>query len=87
VLPDPVLVAREMARVCRPHGRIVMLNHFARPAGSESPVETLLGKIAERFDINWDVNLDAVLSAAGLTRQSVEQVNLPRVSSVVVCKP
>jgi phosphatidylethanolamine/phosphatidyl-N-methylethanolamine N-methyltransferase len=87
VIPDPVLVAREMARVCRPDGRIVMLNHFARTDGAGSPVDAFLGKLAARFDINWHINLDAVLIAAGLTRQSVEQVNLPRVSSVVVCKP
>src|SRR4029453_19184939 len=28
VVPDPVVVAREMRRVCRPGGRIVILNHF-----------------------------------------------------------
>ena len=28
VVPDPVQVALEMRRVCRPGGRIVMLNHF-----------------------------------------------------------
>src|SRR5919197_2905502 len=28
VVPDPVSVAQEMRRVCRPGGRIIILNHF-----------------------------------------------------------
>ena len=31
VVPDPVEVAREMRRVCRPGGRIIILNHFRSP--------------------------------------------------------
>ena len=34
VVPDPVKMMREMIRVCKPGGRIVIINHF----GSENPV-------------------------------------------------
>jgi phosphatidylethanolamine/phosphatidyl-N-methylethanolamine N-methyltransferase len=34
VVPDPVKMMQEMLRVCKPGGRIVIINHF----GSENPV-------------------------------------------------
>ena len=31
VVPDPVQVVGEMRRVCRPGGKIIVLNHFRSP--------------------------------------------------------
>src|SRR5229473_3894407 len=31
VVPDPIVVAREMRRVCRSGGRVIFLNHFRSP--------------------------------------------------------
>ena len=88
VVPDPVRVAREMARVCRPGGRIVLLNHF-QDGERESPVlERLLGRVAERVGgANWQLDLRSFLKEAGLTPRLIEHVNVPRLSSVVVCHP
>ena len=46
VVPDPVQVAREMRRVCRPGGRIVILNHFR----SNSPFAALLERVISPRD-------------------------------------
>ena len=40
VVPDPVQVVREMRRVCRPGGRIMILNHF----NSTNPVISMFEK-------------------------------------------
>jgi phosphatidylethanolamine/phosphatidyl-N-methylethanolamine N-methyltransferase len=83
IVADPVGAAREMLRVCRPGGRIVLLNHF--DAGRGSALNRFLGRLASRSGVNWHVDLRLFLERAGLTAESVELVNIPRVSSVVVC--
>jgi phosphatidylethanolamine/phosphatidyl-N-methylethanolamine N-methyltransferase len=46
VVPDPVRVAQEMLRVCRPGGRIVLLNHFAGIDGPRVALNRVLGRMA-----------------------------------------
>jgi phosphatidylethanolamine/phosphatidyl-N-methylethanolamine N-methyltransferase len=87
VVPDPVRVAREMLRVCRPDGRLVLLNHFDWTAADRRALDRLIGRLAVRLSgVDWSLDLDAFLEKAGLVALSVERVNVPRVSSVVVCR-
>jgi phosphatidylethanolamine/phosphatidyl-N-methylethanolamine N-methyltransferase len=86
VVPDPVKVAREIRRVCRPSGRIVLLNHFGCQEEKGLGLSGLLRRMASGAGVNWDIDLHTLLCAAGLTAQSVHRVNVPRVSSVVVCR-
>lgn len=86
IVPDPVKVAREMLRVCRPAGRLVLLNHFDHTRGGGGLVDRWLGRVVSRIcGANWHVDLQLFLNDAGLTARSVDLVNVPRVSSVVVC--
>src|SRR3954469_24235051 len=45
VVPDPVAVTREMVRVCRPGGRIVILNHFRSKSRLGSWLERLIAPL------------------------------------------
>jgi phosphatidylethanolamine/phosphatidyl-N-methylethanolamine N-methyltransferase len=86
VVPDPVGVAREMIRVCRPGGRIVFLNHFDRVNGEGDAVNRLVGRMAKSVSgVNWDLDFREFVASTGLVPRSVEAVNIPPVSSVVVC--
>src|SRR4029453_7688943 len=49
VVPDPVRVAREMRRVCRPGGRIIVLNHFLSPNPFLSRMEGLFSPFKFQF--------------------------------------
>jgi phosphatidylethanolamine/phosphatidyl-N-methylethanolamine N-methyltransferase len=85
VVPDPLRVAREMLRVCRPTGRFVLLNHFSEANGGRRHLDSWLGRIASRAAVNWHVDLNTFLDEAGLAAVSVERVNRPKVSSLIVC--
>jgi phosphatidylethanolamine/phosphatidyl-N-methylethanolamine N-methyltransferase len=85
VVPDPVRMANEMRRVCRPGGRLVFLNHFDGIAENNA-VTKAIGRMAARIAaVNWNLDLDAFLRAADLRPQTIERVNAAQVSAVVVC--
>ncbi len=87
VVPDPVPVGREMLRVCRPGGRLVLLNHFEGVEGVNAATGRIIGRLATAMTgVNWGLDLSAFVRDAGLTLQSIEPVNFGRVSSVVVCR-
>ena len=86
VVSDPVRAAREMLRVCRPGGRLVLLNHFREIREGDS-VGRFLGRVASHAGgANWNLDLRTLLDGAGLTPVSIDRVNVPRVSSVVLCR-
>jgi phosphatidylethanolamine/phosphatidyl-N-methylethanolamine N-methyltransferase len=83
--PEPVRVAREMRRVCRPGGRIVFLNHFLSSRPLIRGIEQKLTRLTQRIGFRSDVEMYDVLRQAGLMPQSVERVNIPPIWSLVIC--
>jgi phosphatidylethanolamine/phosphatidyl-N-methylethanolamine N-methyltransferase len=85
VVPDPVKVAREMERVCRPGGRIIILNHFLSPNTLMSRVERMISPATIHIGFKADLDLPAFLAQADLDPVSIEKVNVPRWWSLVTC--
>jgi phosphatidylethanolamine/phosphatidyl-N-methylethanolamine N-methyltransferase len=85
VVPDPIKVAREMRRVCRPGGRIIFLNHFLSPNPLVSRAERLMSPFTVHIGFKSDLDLHAFLAQAQLTPISIEKVNIPRIWSLVTC--
>jgi phosphatidylethanolamine/phosphatidyl-N-methylethanolamine N-methyltransferase len=86
VVPDPIAAGREMARVCRRGGRIVLLNHFDGVPETTNLTNEVVGRIANMFSVRWDLALDAFLQQSGLEATAIESVNHPRLSSIVACR-
>ena len=85
VVPDPVKVACEMRRVCRPGGRIIFLNHFLSPNLLVSRVERLISPFTVHIGFKADLDLPGFLAQSALEPVSIEKVNMPRIWSLVTC--
>jgi len=85
VVPDPVAVAREMRRVCRTGGRIVILNHFRSANVVGAKLERIISPFTVHIGFKSDLDLPAFLAQAELRPVSIEKVNVPRIWSLVTC--
>jgi phosphatidylethanolamine/phosphatidyl-N-methylethanolamine N-methyltransferase len=85
VVPDPVKVVTEMRRVCRPGGRIIILNHFRSANPVLSRVERALSPFTVHIGFKSDLDLPGFLAQADLQPVSIEKVNFPRIWSLVTC--
>jgi phosphatidylethanolamine/phosphatidyl-N-methylethanolamine N-methyltransferase len=85
VVPDPVQVAREMRRVCRPGGKIIILNHFRSANPILSRMERAISPFTVHIGFKSDLDLPGFLAQAELQPISIEKVNVPRIWSLVTC--
>ena len=85
VVPDPVAVTREMYRVCRPGGKIIILNHFRSKSRVGSWLEKIIAPFTLYLGFKSDLDLPAFLVQADLHPVSIEKVNIPRIWSLVTC--
>lgn len=87
---DPVAVLREMARVCKPDGKVLLLEH-GRSITWNFVNETLLDRHAEQHAANWGCvwnrDLDALLEEADCLELDIRRTFHFGTTYYVVCRP
>lgn len=72
VVPEPERVMAEIARVCKPGGKVVITNHFARNRGGLARLERAIAPLADIIGWHSDFRLETVLAEAALTLERQE---------------
>jgi phosphatidylethanolamine/phosphatidyl-N-methylethanolamine N-methyltransferase len=76
VVPSPARFAAEMRRVCKPHGTIVIVNHFTSDNFLLRYVEKRLAPLAGKIGFHADFPLDPFIAAGGLAVREQRPSNL-----------
>ena len=84
-VPDYRKVVNEMIRVCRPGGRIIMLNHFSNGNKVINAVERVLSPITKHLGWRTDLSLNTVLEGTALHVARKQKVNPLRLWALVEC--
>jgi len=75
-VPDPVAVLREMSRVVKPDGILVILNHFRSQRRLTGWLEDMVAPVCTRLGWKSNLSMAPLLEQVGLVPELVAKVNM-----------
>lgn len=84
-VPDHRKVMSEMIRVCRPGGRIMLLNHFTNNSKIIAAFEKAISPLCKHIGFRTDLSVEDVLDGWPIIKQRHERVSPLQMWHVVEC--
>lgn len=76
VVPHPERLVKEMRRVCKPGGEILIVNHFHSANPVMGHMESLLSPLSRSLGFRPDLSLEHFVRETGLDASDVRSVNM-----------
>jgi phosphatidylethanolamine/phosphatidyl-N-methylethanolamine N-methyltransferase len=84
VVPDPVRMLAEAKRVCRPGGKIVIVNHFTTDLPIIGPLTEALDPVTRRLGWRTKLRLESFLAATDFNVEEIYKISKLSLYTVVV---
>jgi phosphatidylethanolamine/phosphatidyl-N-methylethanolamine N-methyltransferase len=84
VVPDPIRMLAEAKRVCRPGGKIVIINHFTTDLPIIGPLTEALDPLTRRLGWGTKLKLEPFLEATDFNMEEVYKLSKLSLYTVVV---
>ncbi len=86
VVPHPEKLVEEMRRVCKPGGRMVIINHFYRPERLSGKLIGLLGPLSKLLGFRPNFSLDDFLRDTGLKVSNKIPINILDMWTILIAE-
>jgi phosphatidylethanolamine/phosphatidyl-N-methylethanolamine N-methyltransferase len=84
VVPDPIRMLAEAKRVCRPGGKIVIVNHFTTDLPIIGPLTEALDPVTRRLGWHTKLKLEPFLEASDFNAEEIYKISKLSLYTVVV---
>lgn len=84
VVPDPIRMVEEAKRVCKPGGKIVIVNHFTSDVPVLGPLTEALDPVTRWLGWRTDLRLKPFIAATNLTVEKIYKLSKPSLYTVLV---
>lgn len=84
VVPDPIRMLAEAKRVCRPQGKIVIVNHFTTDLPIIGPLTEALDPVTRRLGWRTKLRLEPFLEATDFNVEEIYKISKLSLYTVIV---